>query len=257
MPSNERWNSKFQIKEGTWVFVPTPETIEKGTLIKNLIEDRWTAPEYYFHLRKGGHVQALRKHQANKYFIHLDIQNFFGQINRSRVTRSLKGLNSYATARDIAIESTVRLPESGTKQYILPFGFVQSPIIASVCLSKSALGRYLHRLNHEKEFSVSVYMDDILVSGNDPNALADQLALIKAASEKSKLPLNAEKQEGPGLCVTAFNIELSQGVLKITPSRLDEFAVAYANSENEHQRDGILNYVLSVNSSQAELLLQP
>lgn len=256
MPSHERWNSKFQIKEGTWVFVPTKETIAKGLLLKKLIEDRWSAPNHYYHLRRGGHIRALLKHLKNRYFIHLDIQNFFGQINRSRVTRSLKEHIPYKIAREIAIESTVRLPDSTTVKYILPFGFVQSPIIASVCLSKSALGLHLSRLEQQKAFIVSVYMDDILVSGNDPEELKLQMALIKAASERSGLPLNNEKQEGPEDCVTAFNILISKGSLEITPSRLQEFAYTFSNSTNDHQRAGILNYVATVNHSQADLLLQ-
>lgn len=256
MPPNERWTSKFQIKEGAWVFVPAEESIANGLKIKNLIADCWAAPKHYYHLRNGGHVRALQRHTKHKFFIHLDIQNFFGQMNRSRITRSLKEHLPYETAREIAVESTVRLPDSAEVKYILPFGFVQSPIIASVCLSKSALGRYLSSLEHRKEFSVSVYMDDILVSGDDSEELEQEMLMIKAASEKSKLPLNPKKQEGPDACVKAFNVELSQGLLKITPNRLQEFALAYANSENEHQRAGILNYVLSVNPTQAELLLQ-
>lgn len=195
MPPHERWSSKFKIKEGAWVFVPTEKTIAQGLLIKQLIEDCWKAPGHYYHLRKGGHVRALREHTEHRYFIHLDIQNFFGQINRSRVTRSLKEHVPYERAREIAVESTVRLPESPEVKYILPFGFVQSPIIASICLSKSALGRYLSRLKHRKGLAVSVYMDDILVSGDNPEELLQEMAKIKAASEKSELPLNEKNKK--------------------------------------------------------------
>ena len=139
-PPHARWISKFQIKENSWVFVPTEETIQYGLTIKHLIEKKWAVPKYYYHLRNGGHIKALQKHTSNKYFIHLDIQDFFGHINRSRVTRCMKYYLSYKKARKIAVESTVRLPESATKKYILPFGFVQSPIISSICLNKSALG---------------------------------------------------------------------------------------------------------------------
>jgi hypothetical protein len=256
MPSHERWNSKFQIKGGTWVFVPTEETIEKGLLLKKLIEDRWSAPNYYYHLRRGGHIGALRKHLKNRYFIHLDIKNFFGQINRSRITRSLKEHFSYEIARDIAIDSTVRLPDSSTAKYILPFGFVQSPIIASVCLSKSALGRHLSQLARRKGFVVSVYMDDILLSGENAEELELQMVLIKAASEKSGLPLHPTSKEGAEESITAFNICISENSLEITPSRFKELVDAFANSTNPHQRAGILNYVLSVNQDQADFLLK-
>lgn len=255
MPSHERWNSKFQIKEDVWVFVPTEETIVAGLQIKKLIEDYWSPPEHYYHLQKGGHVRALQKHIKHKFFIHLDIQNFFGQINKSRVTRSLKEHLSYEKAREISVESTVRLPISTEIKFILPFGFVQSPIIASVCLNKSALGRYLSRLEHRKGFAVSVYMDDILVSGNDAENLKIELAKIELVANRSGFPLNTKKQEGPDVCVTAFNIQLSQGLLEIIPSKFQEFATTYLNSENENQRAGILNYIFSINHVQADLLL--
>lgn len=252
MQPHERWNSKFQIKKGAWVFVPTEETIEKGLKIKNLIEEHWSFPRHYYHLRKGGHIRALREHIKHKFFIHLDIKNFFGQINRSRVTRSLKEYIAYEKAREIAVESTVRLPESTEVKYILPFGFVQSPIIASLCLSKSALGRYLTHLQQQKEYSVSIYMDDILVSANNSEKLMMEMMKIKTVSEKSGLPLNADKQEGPDTYVKAFNIEISQGLLKIMPSKLQELATTYATSENENQRAGIRNYVSSVNPNQVD-----
>lgn len=254
MPPYIKWSSKFQIKAGVWVFVPTDESIVVGLQFKNLIESFWIAPDHYYHLRDGGHVRALREHTKHKFFLHLDIKNFFGQINRSRITRSLKGYFSYKEAREIAVESTVRQPELSEAKYILPFGFVQSPIIASVCLSKSALGRYLSRLGRRKGFSVSVYMDDILVSCDDHDVLSLELAKIEAAAEKSALPLNTEKQEGPGICVTAFNIQLSHDLLEIIPDRLDELASVHSSSTNKSQREGILNYVLSVNPIQADLL---
>ncbi|SDZ05786.1 reverse transcriptase domain-containing protein [Nitrosomonas halophila] len=256
MRPHERWNSKFQIKKGAWVFIPTKETIDNGLQIKKLIEKHWSFPKYYFHLIKGGHVRALHEHKKHKFFIHLDIKNFFGQINRSRVTRSLKEYVSYEKAREIAVESTVRLPESTEVKYILPFGFVQSPIIASICLSKSALGRHLTSLKQQNEYAVSIYMDDILVSANNSEKLMMEIMRIKAASEKSKLLLNAAKQVGPDTRIKAFNIEISQDLLQITPSKLQELANTYATSENDHQRAGIFNYVLSVNPSQVEAFLQ-
>lgn len=254
MPFYDRWKSRFQIKEGTWVFVPTKETIENGYKIKKRIESVWDPPDIFYHLKKGGHVKALRNHLDKKYFLHLDIKDFFCCINRSRVTRSLKEYFSYQEARGIAIESTVRLPESSNSKYILPFGFVQSPIIASVCFSKSAFFRKLLSL-YKDGFTLSVYMDDIILSHNNCDKLKDQMPSLKEASERSGFPLNDKKQQGPGECVTAFNVFLRQSELRIIPEKFDEFNTAYRNSESEFQRSGIASYVNSINSSQAAFLL--
>lgn len=190
MIKREKWTSKFIIKEYSWVFVPTDETVQNGIAIKKTIKEKWQPPEYFYHLAKGGHVKALHQHLNNKYFIHLDIKDFFGSINRSRITRCIKEIAPYERAREIAIESTVRHPEFPTQKFILPFGFVQSPIIASICLSKSALGRHLHHLSKKKEFDVSVYMDDIILSSNSPADLSEQLKLLETAAIRSGLPLN-------------------------------------------------------------------
>lgn len=252
MSSSERWMSKFQIKEDTWVFVPTNETIEYGLVVKKAIEEKWSPPSIYYHLKKGGHIKALCQHLSNKYFIHLDIQDFFGRINRSRITRCIKDFMSYENSRDIAIKSTVRKPDATERRYILPFGFVQSPIIASLCMSKSALGRRLVNISKRLDFEVSIYMDDIIVSTNDLVGLNSQLDLIEAAAIRSGFPLNKDKQEGPGPSVTAFNICISQGLLEITGDRITEFTNTYSHSTNEYQRAGILSYIRSINPKQAD-----
>jgi hypothetical protein len=251
MPFVERWRHKFQIKPNSWVFVPTDEAVEHGKNVKNTLEGIWHRPSYYYHLRDGGHVKALHSHLDNAYFAHIDIKDFFGSINKSRVTRCLKVHMPYDEARKIAVSSTVLLPDSKVKKFILPFGFIQSPIIASICLRESKLGRVLHELHKTKGVTVTVYMDDILISGDELDYLTRLLDKIKRAAERSRFYLNEAKLEGPADKITAFNVELSQNSLKITEERFNRFLSAYKNAENQHQQDGILGYVASVNSDQA------
>ncbi|TLS78292.1 hypothetical protein FE236_00590 [Mariprofundus erugo] len=249
MTPSDQWLYRFRRKRG-WVFVPTQATIEYGQEVKLLIEKHWTAPRYYYHLQQGGHVLALQQHRAHTFFLHLDIKSFFGNIKSSRVTRSLKGMLSYAVAREIAIHSTVRHPYERDLT-ILPFGFIQSPIIASVCLSMSTLGKALHKLHRFPGMAVSVYMDDIILSSDHIDDLKSAMEIIEKASVRSNFPLNKKKQEGPGRTITAFNIELSQDTLDITPKRLSEFQEIYHHSLNPNQQAGILNYVKKVNAKQA------
>lgn len=246
-----RWTSRFEIKPNAWVFVPTPEFIEYGTKVKQAITKKWSSPNYYYHLRSGGHVQALKKHTKHQYFIHLDIQNFFGQINRSRATRCLKEHFSYLEARNIAIKSTVALPRSAKKKYILPFGFVQSAIVASLCLHKSTLGKYLLYLAKQNDLAVSVYMDDIIISSDNQQQLEEVLVSVEVAAKKAGFPLNKAKQEGPCDQITAFNVSLTKSELTITEKRWDEFIEAYKTSTNPNQKDGILNYINCINTKQA------
>ena len=119
--SDQRWTHKFELKPGCWIFVPNDATQESGLIIKREIDNKWKPPHYYAHLRKGGHVSALKKHLGNDLFICADIDQFFNRINLSRVTRELKSIfRNYSKSRRIACESVVLFPESSEKKYILP-----------------------------------------------------------------------------------------------------------------------------------------
>ena len=116
-----KWESRFELKPNKWVFVPTAETIAVGRKIKKSIKECWKPPSYYYHLRSGGHVSALKSHLKHAAFLHLDVQDFFGSINKTRVTRCLKSKVGYAIAREWANISTVIDPRD-KKKYIIPFG---------------------------------------------------------------------------------------------------------------------------------------
>ncbi|QOK80700.1 hypothetical protein HF906_00025 [Ralstonia solanacearum] len=197
----------------------------------------------------------MKAHLGKTCFIHVDIENFFQRINRSRVTRVLKGMYSYAEARDIANLSTVRLPEDAEKRYILPYGFVQSTLLASVCLRKSALGNYLKLLSVTDGVGVSVYVDDIIISLDDRALAEDIFADVKSVAEKSGFDLNKKKEQGPSDRINAFNIELSQHSLHVSPDRWVAFLNAMRGTENPHRQEAILGYVDSVNPTQAAELL--
>lgn len=144
--------------------------------------------------------------------------------------------------------------EEGRK-YILPYGFVQSPLLASLCLHDSALGRILKKLSNETGVKVSVYVDDIVVSTCDGDLAVAALDEIKRAAERSRFSLNADKEEGPAEHICAFNINLSQLSLSVCADRWSEFLQALRDSESAHQSNGILGYVGSVNPAQATELI--
>lgn len=105
-----KWSSKFEHKPGKWVFVPSGECAAVGTKIKAAVEKNWDIPKFYFHLRSGGHVEAIKTHLKHRYFLHADIQDFFGSINRSRITRHIGEWFPYEIAREMANASTVKDP---------------------------------------------------------------------------------------------------------------------------------------------------
>lgn len=247
----QQWEHRYERKPGRWVFVPTEECKARGEEIRAQIAKRWIPPPFYFHLKPGGHVAALQYHTTHTYFSRLDIEDFFGSISLSRVTRNLTPFFGYVTARSMAKDSTTNHPSEKSKT-ILPYGFTQSPLLASLALAESALGKQLVGLS--KAIAVSVYMDDILLSSNDESKVADAKATLEALAPISKFKFNAEKCQGPAPTVTAFNVRLERSALALTEERLAQFAAVLEDGPTPHERAGILGYVKTVNAAQADAL---
>lgn len=247
------WSERFQIKPGRWVFVPTPEYRNRGNKIKNQIEALWRPPAHQFQFRSGGHLAALYGHRNSIWFAKIDLQNFYGNINRSRVTRGLKSLFPYKQAREMASASVVRSPPDYSC-WILPFGFVQSPLIASLCFSRSPVGRYIEKLMNDPLIKLSVYVDDIIISSKNKDALQltfdDLLRYIKL----SKFILNNIKTQKPAQEITVFNIKLSHQSTLIEYERFLSFKRDFNNSSSEKRKNSIYHYVASVNALQAAYL---
>lgn len=228
--------------------MPTEETLKEGTKIKKRTTSIFTSPNFYFHLRDGGHVEAIKSHTEDQYFIHADIENFFGKINRTRITRSLKRFLPYEKARQIAISSTVRIPDREDTAYHLPYGYPQSTILASICLHDSALGQYLEKISNT--FNVSVYVDDIIISGHEKPPLEEACKHLLERSSRSLLPFGIASQPKVSESISAFNILLSHNHLEIEKPRLEEFRLQIAEAKNQQVINGILSYVRSVNEAQ-------
>jgi hypothetical protein len=253
--SRQRWISKFEIAHERWVYVPSNETREIGNRLKSDLEMRWIPPPYYFHLRNGGHVLAIKQHLNNTFFTRLDISDFFGSISKNRVARCLKRFYEYEEAHDFAVESTVVNTSKSEYKTMLPFGFVQSPILASICFSQSRLGKLLDRIHIGNTFKVSVYVDDLIISCNDSDELKELQEEINSAAEKSLFILNMDKSEIVQEKITAFNIELEYQTLKVTVPRMHEFSIQYMRG-SEACQEGILRYLDSIDESESRRLLE-
>lgn len=236
----------FTLKPGTRVYVPTDEGKGRGSEIKAAVEAQWTPPSYYFHLQSGGHVAAVREHCAAPWVASLDLQRFFDHISRSRVHRAMKKLGfSKDEAWEIACDSVVdKRPPA--RRFSIPFGFVQSPILASVVLSKSALGQAI-RDCRSAGVKATVYVDDISLSAESEKALQIAMQQLDHAAHVSGFSFNPAKTQGPAPVARSFNIEFGSGQMKILPDRLAEFEVALRTASHP-QIDGILGYVASVSS---------
>ena len=204
---------------GKPVFAPTEVGYRIGRDIKKLVETSYNFEDFYYHLRCGGHVAALHGHRENAYFCKVDIENFFYSIPRNRVIRCLKSIG-ISRHSHYAKWSCVKNPFT-PPSYALPYGFVQSPILASLVLSRSELGEFLR--DATKEFNVAVYVDDISLSGNDLSALNDAYLRLNDAADRAMLKLNPTKSVKPSEFLEVFNCSLETGKAEVTHSRIADF----------------------------------
>lgn len=247
----QSWTHRYLLTGTTkWIFQPSEDSRRNGLLIKEEVEGIWSPPYFYYHLAQGGHLKAIKAHLKNTYFTRFDIQNFFGSINQSRIIRTLKKPLGYARAKEIASISTVVDPNNTLRKLILPFGFIQSSLIASICLDQSNLGLYLRELAKKRKITVSVYVDDIIISTSSKDALEAISNKFEEIAIQSNWALSKTKQQKFVSCVSAFNISLSHQNLQIENQRIADFRSTFLSTQNEKIKKGILNYINSVNPSQ-------
>jgi len=239
------YSFRFNLK-GKPVFVPSKTGRRIGEEIKAAVEEAYTFDENYFHLRRGGHVAALHYHRDSEWFARIDITRFFYSVSRRRVQSALDraGLKG---ARFFAQWSTVRNPYD-EPSYALPYGFVQSPVLASLVIATSRVGDHLRAL--DPAIKASVYMDDIALSGPDKDALQvaydDTIALLNDEGFQA----NPEKLRPPSGSMDIFNCDIAEGRSVVRDDRIEDFL---AGSPSEASEAAFLAYCASVEHGNANV----
>lgn len=210
---------RFERPNGKPVFAPSKMGRRIGRQLKQRIELRYKPDHFYYHLREGGHVAAIHTHREKKYFARLDLENFFYSIARNRVARAIQGLG-FARGQYYAKWSTVKNPYA-PPSYALPYGFVQSPILASLVLSKSSLGSFLREI--DGLVNVSVYVDDIAISGNNRRVLERTYRKMRRKVAESEFTINEAKSAAPGTSFELFNCHIERMRSVVTDARRAEF----------------------------------
>lgn len=246
------YTQRFQLPNGKFVYVQEDGYRAKGQKLLRWSLGRWIPPEHYFHYQDGGHVAAIRTHLESKYFARADLERFFWHVTRNKVIRALKRIGfRYGDAYEYAVNATV----ADKGRYFLPFGFVESPFLATICLDKSKLGLAFREVM-DKGVRLSVYVDDVILSGDDKAELEQALELIGQAGRESGFPLNAYKVQRAGPEVSAFNIVAGTGRMAVTDHRMREFEAAVLEAGDGPKARAIIAYVLTVNSDQSAALAE-
>jgi Reverse transcriptase (RNA-dependent DNA polymerase) len=249
----ENYIYKFVLGNGRKVFVPSEFSRQTGASVHKEVLRHWRPPKYFYHFQSGGHIAALKTHLADPMFAMLDISGFFDSVTRSKIHRALRKIRiDHRRAWQIACESTVEKTKKKS-DFSLPYGFVQSPILASLALHYSALGRKLRVVARSNRARVSSYMDDIILSGVDEETVVSARSELIDAAHMSGFEINHTKSQSTGPRITAFNIVLSCGSMLVTDDRMTKFEDDVLQLEDPAVR-AIFSYVRGVNSTQEESL---
>jgi hypothetical protein len=216
----ENFKHKYEHR-GKFVFVPTERSVRKGRRIIGHFRGI-QFPPYFYHYQPGGHVAALHAHLENPYFFKIDIKSFYYSIARQRVTRALRRWRMPG-AELHAMWSCVGNPVAGAlPRYVLPIGFVQSPLLASLVLLYSPVTVAIERAV-ARGVTLSVYLDDIVGSHDNQALLHDVYDEIREACIAGEFIPNAAKLTPPSSAIVAFNCALMQGQASVTSARVQKF----------------------------------
>jgi len=103
----------------------------------------------------------------------------------------------------------------------LPYGFVQSPILAAVVLSQTGVGKFLRSI--ADKLTISVYVDDIALSCNNKQTLDRAYAKLRKTVIESKFLINEGKSIKRALTINVFNCRLTRNETFVTDDRKAEF----------------------------------
>lgn len=249
------YSSRFKLPNDKWAYIQLDDLADRAKQHVGRIRQIWKPPGHFYHLREGGHVAALRQHQVNPWYGKIDLSSFFNNVTRHRITRCLKRIGySFREAENFAVASTVCV-NLDPRRFALPYGFVQSPLLASLVLDSSELGNCFRRLS-SGVVTMSVYVDDIILSASTEVEVAAALSEVRHAARRSHFPINTAKSVEPAPALRAFNIDFDTHDMKITGERFEEMCQEVLVRGAGQVSDGIRSYVQSVSPEQAEQLLK-
>jgi len=228
-------------RQGRPYFSPSPLGRKIGNDIKSQVENAHTFDPFVYHLRGGGHVAAVHSHRAHHLFARVDIRRFFYGISRSRVQRALQNIG-ILRARHYAKWSCVKNPYS-EPPYSLPYGFVQSPVLATLVLMQSEVGNILRIFDADPVITVSVYMDDITLSSDDRAKLQVAYLDLLTSLATANFDVSPRKLRPPASEVDVFNCDLKHGSTEVRPDRVAEFL---GSNPNHASMVGFARYQMSV-----------
>jgi hypothetical protein len=234
-------------RNGKPIFAPSGLGQQIGKDVKAQVEAAYAFDDFIYHLRKkGGHVAALHAHRPHEFFARVDIRRFFYSIARNRVARALRAIG-VTRAEHYAKWSCVKNPHA-PPAYALPYGFIQSPALATLVLMQSGVGDLLRELVAQGEVMVTVYMDDISLSSDNLTALQAAFDRLLACLQHAEFEISPEKTRHPSPAMDLFNCDVECGRTVVRSERIDLFLSEPRTLPSQEAFDGYCESVAAGNA---------
>jgi RNA-directed DNA polymerase len=163
----ERFYRRYRIpkQRGGWRVIHSPNKDLKAVqawILRNILDKLSTSPHATAYVKGRGLLDNVRPHMSNRYFLSVDIRNFFPSVASLRVRRLFETVGYSKKAAN-------KLGRLCSYFSGLPQGAVTSPALSNlICLR---LDRRLAGLASRRNVVFTRYADDVTFSTNNRNAL--------------------------------------------------------------------------------------
>lgn len=260
--NNSRHYKKFNVpkKSGGDRLISQPSKPTKAVqawVLRNILDKLTVSPHATAFVRGRSIRNNAEPHKTNRYFLLLDLEDFFGSIVFSRVYHLFHTLG-YSRKLAWVFSRLCTCDDS------LPQGGVTSPALSNLIALK--LDRRLSGFCARRNIVYSRYADDLCFSARNPRILASSLSSIKMIIESERFVLNDKKQRflGPkqGVHVTGLTKNSAEArfsvsrdtkrIIRASIHRLSLGRSGLRGFNSLRSIDGWISFLRSVDSSSAE-----
>ncbi len=186
---SRRYYKRYSIPKsnGTLREIRQPRKDLKGIqawILRNILDKLSPSPYATAYILQRGILGNVSPHSNNRYFICLDLEDFFPSISIRRVAKvfSLIGYSNKAAPT---------LANLCTCDGNLPQGAVTSPSLSNLIAAK--LDRRIAGYTSRRNIIYTRYADDLTFSSNNPKVLCQSLSIVLKIIKSEHFKLNLDK----------------------------------------------------------------
>ncbi|MEP7377794.1 MAG: reverse transcriptase family protein [Chitinophagaceae bacterium] len=188
----------------------------------NIFLQQIKLPEYVYGSVKGrNNIHNALAHLGNKYFLAVDLKNFFPNINHHQVFQMFRYYNFSPTVSHILTKLT-------TYKGRLPQGAPTSPVIANLVFTQ--IGLQLYEMADNNNITFTAFLDDLEFSSlcDFKNLIQEILQKIKSGGFYLHHKKISYKEKGPevtGLLITDKGLTVNSIIRK--RAKINPFTMHY------------------------------